>query len=133
MAHSPPINPKGIPLLDVGKDVQGRFRPGNKGGPGNPFARKCAALRKALLDSVSEQDLKDVVVMLKLKAQRGDLAAMKLLLQYCVGKPEPAKDPDRMDADEWHRLQQMSVGHQQFSKTMETIPASETQREPPPR
>jgi hypothetical protein len=116
-------NPKGVPLLDVGRDVRGRFREANPGGPGNPFARQVAALRKALLDSVSEQDLKDVVAVLKQQARQGDKAAIKLLLQYCVGKPAPPKDPDRMDADEWDRLRQMSVGQKQFDRTMETIPA----------
>ena len=61
-ATTPPINPCGIPQLEIGRDVHGRFRKGNPGGPGNPFARKVAALRKALLDSVSEQDLKEIVV-----------------------------------------------------------------------
>src|SRR5437773_3339300 len=98
MCDKPHLNPCGIPQLDVGRDVHGRFRKGNPGGPGNPFARKVAALRQALLDSVSEQDLKDVVEVLKLKARQGDTAAIKLLLQYCVGKPESARDPDRMDA-----------------------------------
>jgi hypothetical protein len=107
----------------VGRDVHGRFRPGNAGGPGNPFARTVAALRKALLDSVSEQDLKDMVEALKLKARQGDTAAIKLLLQYCVGKPESPKDPDRMDADEWHRLQEMRVGEQELSETIEDVPA----------
>jgi hypothetical protein len=116
-------NPHGVPLLHIGRDVHGRFRPGNPGGPGNPFARKVAALRKALLDSVSEQDLKDILEMLKLKARQGDTAAIKLLLQYCVGKPAPAKDPDRLDIDEWQRLRQMRVGLQQFWKTVENIPA----------
>ena len=123
MAHTPHTNPKGVPLLDVGRDVHGRFRPCNRGGPGNPFARKVAALRKALLDSVSEQDVKELVEVLKGQARQGDKAAIKLLLQYCVGKPAPPHDPDRMDADEWDRLRQMSVGHEQFRKTMETIPA----------
>ena len=54
MSESRSPNPCGVPVLDIGRDVQGRFRPGNPGGPGNPFARKVAALRKALLDSVSE-------------------------------------------------------------------------------
>ena len=40
MAHSPHINPIGIPLLNVGGDVHGRFTKANPGGPGNPFARK---------------------------------------------------------------------------------------------
>jgi hypothetical protein len=120
MSHS---NPKGVPLLDVGRDVHGRFRKANPGGPGNPFARKVAALRKAVLDSVSEQDVKDMVESLKQQARQGDKAAIKLLLQYCVGKPAPPNDPDRMDADEWRRLQEMRVGHQQLRKTIESVPA----------
>lgn len=120
MSH---VNPLGVPLLDVGRDVHGRFTKANPGGPGNPFARKVAALRKALLDSVSEQDLKDMIEALKRQALEGDKAAIKLILQYCVGKPEPPKDPDRMDVDEWDRLRQMSVGEEQFNKTMDTFPA----------
>jgi hypothetical protein len=123
VSHSPHINPLGVPLLDVGRDVNGRFRKGNQGGPGNPFARKVAALRKTLLDSVSEQDLKEMIEILKQQARQGDKTAIKLILQYCVGKPEPPKDPDRMDVDEWQRLRQMRVGEQEFNKTTETIPA----------
>jgi hypothetical protein len=61
-AHEPhpPLNPLGIPVLKIDRDLQGRFR------PGNPFARKVAALRQALLDSVSEQDLKEMIEALKL-------------------------------------------------------------------
>src|SRR5262245_47028502 len=126
MGDTAHLNPIGIPQLDIGRDVNGRFRPANKGGPGNPFARKVAALRKALLDSVSEQDLKDMVLLLKLKALRGDVPAIRLLLQYCVGKPEPVKDPDRMDVDEWQRLQEMRVSKEEYNETAlgEDIPAS---------
>jgi hypothetical protein len=116
-------NPKGIPLLEVGRDVHGRFRKANPGGPGNPFAHKVAALRKALLDSVSEQDLKDVAETLKNKARQGDVAAIKLLLQYCVGKPATPHDLDRMDADEWRRLQEMRVAPRQIDRTIESVPA----------
>src|SRR5688500_12223541 len=123
MAHTNSPNPRGIPQLEIGRDVHGRFVKGNRGGPGNPFARKVAALRKALLDTVSAQDLKETAVLLKLKAQRGDLAAIKLLYQYCLGSPEPVKDPDRMDADEWQRLQEMRVGREEFQETTESIPA----------
>src|SRR5262249_9227396 len=66
---------------------------------------------------------RDVAEILKLKAKQGDQGAVKLLLQYCVGKPESAKDPDRMDVDEWQRLQQMRVCQGQFEKTIEDVPA----------
>src|SRR5207248_10793741 len=36
-----------------GRDARGRFAPGNPGGPGNPFARRVAELRTALLDMVT--------------------------------------------------------------------------------
>ena len=34
-------------------------------------------------------------------AKFGDLQAAKLILSYLLGKPVPATDPDRLDADEW--------------------------------
>ena len=123
MCDTPHINPCGIPQLNVGRDVHGRFTKANPGGPGNPFARRVAALRKALLDSVSEQDMVEMVEVLKQKARGGDVAAIKLILQYCVGKPEAPKDPDRMDVDEWQRLQQMRVSQGQFERTVEDVPA----------
>src|SRR5436309_1013640 len=79
----------------------GRFSEGNRGGPGNPFARKVAELRQAFLEAVSAQDIKEIALVVRAKAQSGDLAAVKILLQYGLGKPEPVKDPDRMDVDEW--------------------------------
>jgi hypothetical protein len=34
---------------DGGRDAKGRFAPGNAGGPGNPFARRTAELRREFL------------------------------------------------------------------------------------
>ena len=53
------------------RDENGHFRKGNRGGPGNPFARQIARLRKALLDAVSEADLVEVIEMLKAQGQGG--------------------------------------------------------------
>ena len=53
-----------------GRDGQGRFAKGNKGGPGNPFARRVAALRQAVLDCVTEQDLADVVTAMLARAKK---------------------------------------------------------------
>jgi hypothetical protein len=89
------------PTSAEGRDAQGRFAKGNPGGPGNPFARKSAALRQALVDAVSEDDIRDIAIVLLLLARRGDLAAAKLLFSYVIGKPQPAVDPDTLDQHEW--------------------------------
>lgn len=75
-----------------GRDSAGRFTVGNSGGPGNPYARRVAALRSALLDSVTEEDLRGIARSLVEQAQGGDLAAAKLLLSYVVGRPPSEVD-----------------------------------------
>jgi hypothetical protein len=84
-----------------GRDELGRFTLGNLGGPGNPFARQCAGLRKALLNRVTDQDMEECADKLLEMSKSGNLAAMKLLFTYVIGKPQPATDPDRVDVDEW--------------------------------
>jgi hypothetical protein len=81
-----------------GRDGRGRFAPGNAGGPGNPFGKKTAALRKAFLDALSPERIRDLADRLYGQAVAGDLAAAKLVLAYAVGRPDPAPDPDRVDA-----------------------------------
>lgn len=83
-----------------GRDAAGCFAKGNKFGRGNPFARKCAALRAALMEAVTEQDIKDIAVKLRDDAKAGDKAAVKLLFQYVIGKPQAAVDPDTLDGQE---------------------------------
>jgi len=83
------------------RENKGRFAPGNPGGPGNPFARQVAALRQALLNSVTPDDIQTVAKALIQRASEGNVQAAKLLLSYAIGKPQPAPEPDHMDADEW--------------------------------
>jgi hypothetical protein len=82
---------------------KGRFGLGNKGGPGNPFARQVAEIRKLLLHTVPGEALAKIVLAMVEKAQAGDVAAAKLVLQYTVGKPAEAVEPDRIELDD-HRL-----------------------------
>src|SRR4051794_20508754 len=89
-----------------GRDSSGRFCKGNKGGPGNPFARRVAALRKALLDTVTEDDLRAVAASLVEQARAGDLAAARLLLAYTIGRPAEPVDPDTLDHQEWDLFRQ---------------------------
>src|SRR5262245_13748564 len=88
----------------TGRDEKGRFGKGNSGGPGNPFMRQTARLRRAALDAVSGEDMRDVINALKEKAKTGDVQAARLLLSYTVGKPAGASDPDTANR---HELQMM--------------------------
>src|SRR5262245_47993772 len=63
-----PPSPKG----DV-RDSRGRFVPRNPGGPGNPFARQVAALRQAVLNAVTAEDIQTVVRKLIELAAAGSL------------------------------------------------------------
>jgi len=83
-----------------GRDANGRFAPGNPGGPGNPFGRKVAALRMAIVEALSEEDVREIVGVLKEKAKAGSTAAIKLLFQYAIGKPSAENDPDRVYLDD---------------------------------
>ena len=47
-----------VTLASIG--ANGRFAKNNKGGPGNPHARRTAAVRKVFAEAVSEQDLIEV-------------------------------------------------------------------------
>jgi hypothetical protein len=66
-------------LSSTARDAKGRFAKGNPGGPGNPFARKTAALRQALLETVREKDIQEIAYILLLNTKAGDLASIKLL------------------------------------------------------
>src|SRR5205814_7807420 len=85
-----------------GRDAQGRFAPGNAGGPGNPFARRVAELRREFLAEATGEDLRAVCRALLARAQGGDVAAAQLALSYLLGKPERAVDPDTLDEQERH-------------------------------
>ncbi len=74
-----------------------RYRPG---GPGNPFARRVAALRSIMLDTVGEDDLKAIVVKLVEQAKAGDVVAAREVLTRIIGRPTESPDPDRLDAHE---------------------------------
>lgn len=82
-----------------------QFKPGCKGGPGNPFAKQVALLRKSLLESVTEADVAQLGRKLLKQALAGDVAASKVLLSYVVGKPVEAVDPDRLALEAWRLIQ----------------------------
>ncbi len=87
-------------LRGDGRDVTGKFTKGNKCAVGNPFGRKVARLRAALVEGVTEENLRQLAAKLVGMALAGDLDAAQLLLAYTIGKPVPARDPDLADREE---------------------------------
>jgi len=98
----------------IGRDTGGRFTKGNKGSPGNPYARKTAALRQALLDTVTAEDLQAIVRQLIQQAKEGDVSAARLVFSYTIGKPDKAVDLDTLDQQEWQQIQQSRVPSDDF-------------------
>ena len=94
---------------EAGRDAKGRFTKNNPGGPGNPFARQVAALRQEFLKAASKEDMAEIARVMIAKAKEGDAAAAKIVLQYTLGRPAEAVDPDRLDEGEWQQWQREVV------------------------
>lgn len=75
---------------DAGRGANGRFTKGNKYGTG----RKVTALRRALLDAVIPEDIQAVVAALIEKAKEGDLHAISLLFDRCIGKAMSSQETE---------------------------------------
>jgi hypothetical protein len=104
------------------RDPRGRFAAGNRGGPGNPFARQTAALRQALVNAVTPQDIADIAAGLRDKARQGDVSACKLLFSYALGKPTAAVDPDTLDQQELKNLAANHVGLDEVQRVINSFP-----------
>ena len=66
-----------------------RFLPGNAGGPGNPYARKVAALRGSLINAVTHEDIEAIIHSQVEKAKQGDTVAAKFIVERILGRPQP--------------------------------------------
>jgi hypothetical protein len=95
----------GAASCPTGRQAGGRFAKGTAGGPGNPFARKVAALRSALIDAVTPEDIQQIAAKLMHQAKDGDVQSAKLLFTFVIGKPAPAPQPDNLDVEEWQGFQ----------------------------
>jgi hypothetical protein len=70
-----------------GRGDDGKFTKGNRGGPGNPHAKKVQRLRATLLTIVTPKRFKIVVARLFQLAANGDLAAIRELMDRLLGRP----------------------------------------------
>lgn len=86
------------PLTPQERDWQGRFRAGNRGGPGNPYAKQVGHLRAAMMEAVSPDDLRAVVGKLIELAKGGNVPAIREVLDRTLGKPVEADLIERLEA-----------------------------------
>ena len=85
-----------------GRDSRGRFTVGNAGGPGNPYGRKTAQIRSALMRAVKIQDIREIVRALIDRAKGGDVVAdlgdMLRRIQLPNSKKKALGHPEVMSA-----------------------------------
>jgi hypothetical protein len=87
-----------------------------------------AELRRALLAAVTDDDIKYMAGVLVQMARGGDLAAVKLLFSYVIGKPVEVSDPDRLDLEEWRLRQEAGVSAEQMTGVLDKMPADMANR-----
>ncbi|HET6249488.1 MAG TPA: hypothetical protein VFE47_17495 [Tepidisphaeraceae bacterium] len=89
---------------DGERGANGRFLPGNKGGPGNPAARYAREVRERLNDALfktcSPDRLLALIDALLRKAEAGDVAAARLLLERIAGPPVAVDLQERLESVE---------------------------------
>lgn len=83
-----------------GRDGQGRFATGWKGGTGNPHAAQVGRLRAAMLEAVTPEDIAEIVARLVELAKEGDVRAIKEVFDRTLGKPQEADFIERLEAIE---------------------------------
>jgi hypothetical protein len=74
--------------------------------PGNPFARLVAELRWAAVTAVPKDKVRAIFVKMSDLALEGKVSAAKFVAAYLIGKPQPARDPDRSDVEEWRQFKE---------------------------
>ena len=72
-----------------GRGCDGRFQPGNAGGPGRKRGVKVLELGNAFQAEINEEALRRVARKLLDMSLAGDLGAIKLLLDRVLGRPDP--------------------------------------------
>lgn len=86
-----------LPTVYDGQDVvTGRFAPGNQCAKGNATPRKAATFRAKLFRCVSPADFREIVQTLVQQAKAGEPWAVKLALQYLVGRAEDVELHERL-------------------------------------
>ncbi len=88
-----------------GRSPGGQFGLGNRYGKGNPTLKKIGAMRRAVFEAVTAEDLEAIFTKLVALAKTGDLAAARMVVEYACGKPVAPvsltlEEPEPPTADE---------------------------------
>ena len=102
MLRRPPVALKGNKMTpssngENGRDDDGRFAPGWRGGPGCKPGRRTARLRAEMLRCVRPADLREIVAVLVSQAKKGDLAAVREVLNRVLGAPVASDILERLE------------------------------------
>jgi hypothetical protein len=104
-----------------GRDQSGRFAPGNAGGPGNPYARRVAELKKVFMELGTPEAILAIGKKMFDLAREGNVQAAKFCYSYWLGKPAANVNPDQIDLDEMQRLQE-TAGFLQAAAPIQQAP-----------
>jgi hypothetical protein len=78
--------------VETGRTADGKFSVGNKAAANHRRRQHIATLRNAFSMCLTVDDIENVVATLLKLAQEGDTAAIKLILERALGKPESFAD-----------------------------------------
>ncbi len=114
-----------------GRDLAtGRFLPGHGGGPGNPYARRTAEIRKVIMSAVSNEDLHALILTLVNRGIDGDVMAPREILDRMLGKSVAHVITEQHDERTMLELQQRLAtlirSHPEVIATVSAIPAVRT-------
>lgn len=121
------IEPSTTADADSGRDRHGRFAAGNGFAIGNPLAAKVARFRALIAESVSDDDLREIIRTLVERAKAGDFRAITELLNRLLGKVGVAHPEGSAAPEEHEAVAAFRAFHQEGLATV-TQPA-EQQRE----
>lgn len=105
------------------RDGQGRFAQGNWLSTGNPHARHCARMLAMFRSAITDEEMYQLCRVLFQMAHKGDMAALKMVWQYKVGKPLPAPNPDMIERDEWNNYQTDAMTPDEMKQVLSRLPS----------
>ena len=83
-----------------GRNAKGQFAEGNKAGSySKDIARKTQILRQVFMDELKEEDIRQICRVLIRKAKRGQLAAIKEVMDRGMGKVPQAMELGGQDGE----------------------------------